>query len=280
MYSKERPKVSVYISTCNRLDKLKRAITSVLQQDYSNLEIIICDDASSDGTTEFIQNLILKYKNIIYIRNEKNEGACVTRNKGIFRATGKYITGLDDDDEFSKDRISFFLDNWDDKYSFICCNFTNKYENGEEKKYYKCSKNRVFTYEDILFENEASNQIFTLTERLISINGFDNRVRRLQDWDTWLRLSYKYGSFIRLSKSTYIMHHDHLSNEVRVSESTKITESLIGLIQRNSNIYKKNEERFMRYIVSSMEKKALFKESLYWTFKNRNVKYLIKYIFQ
>ncbi|HHH4042611.1 TPA: glycosyltransferase family 2 protein, partial [Escherichia coli] len=43
-------KVSVYISTHNRLERLKRAIQSVLNQEYSNLELLVCDDASNDGT--------------------------------------------------------------------------------------------------------------------------------------------------------------------------------------------------------------------------------------
>lgn len=49
------PKVSIYISTFNRLEKLKRAIDSVFAQDYLNWELLICDDASTDGTFEFLQ---------------------------------------------------------------------------------------------------------------------------------------------------------------------------------------------------------------------------------
>ncbi|WP_368739229.1 hypothetical protein, partial [Enterococcus faecalis] len=85
--------------------------------------------------------------------------------------------------------LSFFLKNWDDRYSFLCCNFKNKYLTGKEVYYYKIKKEHcIFNYKDMLFENEASNQIFTLTERLQQIHGFDKTVKRLQDWDTWLRL--------------------------------------------------------------------------------------------
>lgn len=274
------PKVSVYISTYNRLDKLKRAIYSVLNQDYKNLEIIICDDASTDGTCEFISELIAIDQRVIYLRNDQNKGACATRNLGIFNATGTYITGLDDDDEFTYDRISFFLKNWDDKYSFICCNFINKYPDLESRPQYANDSNMYFSYKDILFENFASNQIFTLRDRLADINGFDISVKRLQDWDTWLRLSFKYGDFVRFNTCTYIMHHDHLPGEDRVSTNEKLVKSLLGLVERNKNIYASDDVRFMKYLVSALQRKADFSESLYWSIKKYNVKYMLKFFLQ
>ncbi|HDH7790640.1 TPA: glycosyltransferase, partial [Raoultella ornithinolytica] len=118
-----RPLVTIYISTHNRLEKLKRAINSVLQQDYDNWELIVCDDASCDGTSDYMNDICIKDTRIRYLRNDVNKGACETRNLGIFNAKGTFITGLDDDDEFTNDRISFFVDNWNVKYSFLCCNF-------------------------------------------------------------------------------------------------------------------------------------------------------------
>ncbi|WP_137468966.1 glycosyltransferase family 2 protein, partial [Escherichia coli] len=91
----EKDKVSIYISTYNRVNKLKRAIFSVLKQDYTNIEIIVCDDASNDGTEEFMNDLVKFDNRVLYIRNTSNLGACATRNNAINVATGKFITGLD-----------------------------------------------------------------------------------------------------------------------------------------------------------------------------------------
>ncbi|EMX8695254.1 glycosyltransferase [Klebsiella michiganensis] len=276
----DAPKVSIYISTFNRIDKLRRAIDSVLRQDYSDWELLICDDASSDGTEEFCIELERLNSNIRYFRNATNLGACVARNLGIFNAKGKFITGLDDDDEFTPERLSFFLENWDDKFSFICCNFTNKYAT-EESIYYKDNGEKcAFSYKDLLFENEASNQIFTLTSRLQKIGGFNKDVKRLQDWDTWLRLSYEYGGFLRLNKSTYIMNHDHSPRENRVSQNAKITESLLDLASRNHEIYSESDLRYMTYIVDSMNKQARLKETIYWSYKKKNIKFIVKYLLQ
>ncbi|MGL5898934.1 MAG: glycosyltransferase, partial [Lactobacillaceae bacterium] len=226
----------MYISTCNRLDKLKRAILSVQNQDYHNIEILVCDDASNDGTEDYINELMLSDTRVRYFRNNKNQGACATRNMGIFSASGFYITGLDDDDEFTSDRISLFLKNWDKRYAFICCDFDNRYLD-VSSRYYNDNSNSIFSYKDLLFDNPASNQIFTLTSRLKEIGGFDIRARRLQDWDTWLRLSYRFGEFLRLPFSTYIMHHDHVEGENRVSKSYSFLDALNDMSDRNKKIY-------------------------------------------
>ncbi|PJR59351.1 glycosyltransferase [Raoultella sp. T31] len=277
MNTDNHPKVSIYISTFNRLAKLKRAIDSILQQDYQNIEILVCDDASSDGTREFMEDLARNSGKIFYFRNDSNRGACSTRNLGIFNATGEFITGLDDDDEFSVNRITYFLDHWNDQYSFICANFTNIYPDLTSDNYY-ASKQKQFNYKDLLFHNEASNQIFTRTNRLKDIGGFDVTVKRLQDWDTWLKLSYKFGDFLRLPESTYIMHHDHAPNEMRVSKNDKITDSLMALMERNINMYTKHESDYMVFLIKNLQNTYSFSECVYWSFAKLNPKFILKYI--
>ncbi|MCZ0102997.1 glycosyltransferase [Raoultella ornithinolytica] len=275
-----RPLVTIYISTHNRLEKLKRAINSVLQQDYDNWELIVCDDASCDGTSDYMNDICIKDTRIRYLRNDVNKGACETRNLGIFNAKGTFITGLDDDDEFTNDRISFFVDNWNVKYSFLCCNFKDRYIDNNDLIHYKCNSKDfvVLSYKDLLFDNTASNQIFTLTTRLQEIGGFDKRVKRLQDWDTWLRLSFKFGDFIRFNKATYIMHHDHLSGELRVSQNEKITKSLLDLVLRNKKIYSDDDFLFMNFIIDQKNNNASLYDSIYWTYKKKNPKHFLKYM--
>src|SRR6056297_3803158 len=96
-------KVSIIIPTYNRKKLLKNAIQSVLKQTYKNLEIVIVDDGSSDGTQNLIDNI--NNNKIKYIRNEKSVGGSQARNIGINNSTGKYITFLDDDDEYLPEKI-------------------------------------------------------------------------------------------------------------------------------------------------------------------------------
>lgn len=231
IYSK--PLVSIYISTYNRCNLLKRALDSVMNQSYKKIEILVCDDGSDDDTKYFMENFVTTHKNVIYLRNENSCGACSARNLGIFNASGIYITGLDDDDEFTYDRIETLVKSWDDKYSFICANFAEVDDSGKKRKYF--SNGGVFSLSHLLKDNIASNQIFTRTDRLKSIGGFDVGVKRFQDWNTWINLCFKYGDFLRLKQSLYYMHHDAVG--YRVSKKINISTALEELYERNKLIY-------------------------------------------
>jgi glycosyltransferase involved in cell wall biosynthesis len=230
------PLISIYLPTHNRVDMLERALNSIYSQTYKNYEILICDDGSSDKTQERMLDLVAKNNQVRYLRNPIPMGACTARNLGIFAASGEFITGLDDDDEFTQDRLEKLLASWRDEYSFVSANFLDRFADALDKLHYASNRN-IFTLRDLLQRNEASNQIFTKTERLRSIGGFRVDVKRLQDWDAWLRLCDKYGNFIRLASPLYVMHHDYDSNKSRVSESISFSVALEELLRRNIELY-------------------------------------------
>lgn len=94
------PLVSVIIPTYNRKDMLKIAIDSVLKQDYKNIEIIVSDNASTDDTSVLMKEYLSKYKNINYIKREKNLGPYLNAREAYKLALGKYLIFLCDDDYF------------------------------------------------------------------------------------------------------------------------------------------------------------------------------------
>lgn len=98
--------VSAVITTHNRKDLLLLAIQSVLNQTYKNIECIVVDDASTDGTKEILNDYIKQRKlRYIYIPAEKSCGGNHARNIGIRNANGQYIAFLDDDDEWLPEKI-------------------------------------------------------------------------------------------------------------------------------------------------------------------------------
>lgn len=90
------PFFSVIIPTYNRALFIKKAIQSVIAQTFTDFELIIIDDASTDNTREMVQSF--SDSRIIYMRNETNLERCISRNKGIILAKGNYICFLDSDD--------------------------------------------------------------------------------------------------------------------------------------------------------------------------------------
>jgi len=101
----KQPLVSILIPAYNAALFISETIESTLLQTYTNIEIIICDDGSSDTTKAIIENYIFNHKNIILLTNVVNLGIAKTRNKLLDRARGEYIAWLDSDDIALNTRI-------------------------------------------------------------------------------------------------------------------------------------------------------------------------------
>ncbi len=125
-------KVSVIIPFYNREKELLKAVNTVLNQTHKNIEIILINDGSSKNLKE-IDKLIEQYRNIKYIKLEKNYGAAYARNKGIEEATGEYIAFLDSDDEFIEDKIEKQLfEMYLKDYNFSHTSYKRRQNNGQE----------------------------------------------------------------------------------------------------------------------------------------------------
>ena len=103
---KENVLISVVLPTYNRARCLSRSINSVLNQTFSNLELIIVDDGSTDNTRELVESFSDPRIRYIY---QENAGACAARNHGINEALGTYIAFQDSDDEWRKDKLEIQL---------------------------------------------------------------------------------------------------------------------------------------------------------------------------
>lgn len=93
------PLVSVVIVTFNGKEFLQSCLNSVVKSDYPDLEILLIDNGSSDGSVELIKKLFRNYPCIKLICNKKNLGPAAGRNIGVGAARGKYVAFLDDDTE-------------------------------------------------------------------------------------------------------------------------------------------------------------------------------------
>ncbi len=97
------PLISIIIPSYNTLPFLAESINSALTQNYQNLEVIVIDDGSTDGSFDYLRKL--NYPNLI-IRKNKRKGACAARNYGFEQSKGDYIQFLDADDILSPNKIA------------------------------------------------------------------------------------------------------------------------------------------------------------------------------
>lgn len=205
-----KPLVSIIIPTYNRSNLLLKAIESVLEQTYSNFELLIVDDNSKDNTFEVIKNI--NDNRLKYIKLETNMGGSFARNKGIKESTGDFIAFLDSDDKWTNSKLekqmNIFKDNKEVGvvYSGIIINSEN---NARDKV--------IFTPKeqgDILHQLLKSNCVGTTSAVIVKSElikkemGFDASLPSCQDWDLWIRLAKitKYG-FVNEPMVEYFEHN-------------------------------------------------------------------------
>jgi glycosyltransferase involved in cell wall biosynthesis len=241
----DKPLATVYIPTKNRAELLQRAIKSTLQQDYQNLEVIVVDDGSTEECKEQITYICQQSPKIRLISNVQSAGACSARNQAISSARGFFITGLDDDDEFLPNRISAFVDAWqqNDGVSLLCTGYHYILPGGKQiksgRRATRISCNRVKNI------NDVGNQVFTLTSYLQAIDGFDPALVACQDYDVWIRLICRFGPGIRLPVQNYVVHQEH--DSPRISALHRRVEGHQALIKKHKSSLTKQQLRSQQF---------------------------------
>lgn len=94
----KNPKISVIVSVYNTEKYIEKCLDSLLNQTYSNIEIVVINDCSTDGSLKILKKYAKKYDNMILIENKENKGLSYSRNVGLEKATGEYIGYIDSDD--------------------------------------------------------------------------------------------------------------------------------------------------------------------------------------
>ncbi|TMN66831.1 hypothetical protein CWB85_20095 [Pseudoalteromonas sp. S1727] len=245
--------ISVYIPTHNRSALLKRALNSALNQSYKNVEIIVVDDGSKDDTKEVIQHYLNSHNNIIYLKHEQPKGACAARNYAISVAKGKYITGLDDDDEFLPYHLETLFNAFDESYAFVASSLLQDVGGSVIKHSLDCG---IITLNSLLHYNKVGNQVFTLTSRMREVNGFDESFPAFQDYDTWVRLVLNFGPAKKITNATYIWHTEHEAE--RISGNPKKRLLALELFCRKYNKYMTRKHLNSMFVMRKKLEKSSF----------------------
>lgn len=143
-------KISIITPTHNREKIIERTITSILNQTYSDWELIIIDDGSSDNTLEFLKRYV-NNKKIKVIGYKKNRGVNYARNRGIEMSSGDYITFLDSDDEFYENSLE------------VIVNYIKKYP-----------KNKILNFITEFSKHKIKDKVFQLKYKKIIENKVAN----------------------------------------------------------------------------------------------------------
>ena len=181
--------VSVIIPTYNREGVLKRSIISVLEQTYTDLELIVADDCSTDNTADLVKSI--DDDRLKYICLEKNQGACAARNAGISAAQGEYIAFQDSDDIWLPDKLETMLRVFSEVDTDVCFHkLIRYYPDGKKKSYFPdLNESRFVTHEELCNCAMISTQTIIGKREAFEEHKFDPAVRKSQDYDWAIRAS-------------------------------------------------------------------------------------------
>ena len=225
------PLVSVIIPTYNRGWVVKEAIDSVLDQDFSDYELIVVDDGSNDNTREILG----AYGKAITVLQQSNRGVSAARNRGIAEAAGRLIAFLDSDDLWLPRKLTtqvkFFEENAD-----AVINQTQEIwvRNGLRVN----PKKRHHKFSGMIFERSLALCLVSPSAVMIkkslfdAVGVFDEQLPACEDYDLWLRVSCRYP--VHLMDTPLIIkrggHDDQLSkaaglDKYRIQSLMKIIDS-------------------------------------------------------
>lgn len=191
------PVVTAIIPTFNRANFLKRAVESVLSQDYQPLELIVVDDCSTDDTSDYLAPLVADGQ-VTLIRHDKNMGVSAARNSGIKVAQGDFIAFLDSDDEWLKGKIQTQINFFNQFPEQVLVQTQERWM--RKGRRVNPGLKHIKKSGDIFIDSVAlcliSPSAVMIRRRLFTEVGlFDEKLPAAEDYDLWLRIltSYQAG---------------------------------------------------------------------------------------
>lgn len=245
-------KISIITASYNYERYISDTINSVLNQDYTDWELIVVDDGSSDNSVEIIKEFCKKDERIKLYQHEngKNKGLKETLLLGIEKAQGDWIAFLESDDIFTPDNLSKKVEIVN-KYPKVKLVFNKVEFLTEEKR----SQQQIFektqeklskkTYPRNMFKDFfINNQILTFSctmveSKVLKSADFNSPVDSLLDWWLWINLAYK-NDFYYINKE---LTKWRLHSESYVQKSKK---PILYTVQTQAykNVYEKNSKPF------------------------------------
>lgn len=185
--------ISVIIPTYNRSELIKRAIFSVLNQTYTDFEVIVVDDCSVDDTEKLVVSI--NDGRIRYIKLETKSGAPAARNVGIKLSKRPYISLLDSDDEYLPNKLELQINKikeLPENVGIVYCGYFILYE--PDEIYTKVApRHKGNLYNRLLRHNCMGSPTPLIKRECFDTCGlFDESLPSSQDWDMWIRISEKY----------------------------------------------------------------------------------------
>lgn len=212
-------RVSIVIPTFNRALFIERAVRSVLAQTYSDIEVVVVDDGSTDDTKTVLTSLAREDVRVRCLYHRTNRGANAARNTGCYVASGEYIAFLDSDNEWLPSKLELQMEvfeqsNSNNRIGVVYCGFRVIYP--DQHFFDIWPRYRGDVYEVSLKQWLADSSTLVVRKDILEKVGYwDERIRAYQEWDMCIRLARTaHFDFVPQILVRYYRHSSHrISND-------------------------------------------------------------------
>lgn len=264
------PLVSVVIPTYNRAEQVLKAINSVLKQSYSDFEVLVCDDGSTDDTEERIR--AIDDSRVRYLKQE-NKGPGAARNLGLKNAKGDLIAFLDSDDFWTPEHLE------------VCAEFFELYpeagmvytqneivfssDSRRKPEHYSYERREIpyierkkgfWLYNELMFDYYLKDCISATPCTVVKkgvfdeIGLFNEEMSSGQDWNMWIRVSNKFKiGVVRKPTVKVLAQADSVSESVTRIKLAKNKYNNYNDVKK-SCILNKEQEEFVDKRISELKR--------------------------
>jgi glycosyltransferase involved in cell wall biosynthesis len=230
----DKPFFSIVLPTYNRVKFLPKAINSVLAQTYTNWELTIVDDGSTDGTRDFISTF---NDNRIKYYYHKNQERSFSRNRGIECSSGTYICFLDSDDYYLEDHLQNLYNEISNKDFPVCFFYVLRcFESNGIITYPRVAESRTRNNIELIFNIMIATPQACIHKEIVIKYKFDPEFKTGEDLELWSRILTEY-QLERINEYT-VVSKIHNENSVNFASGNFFRENLrvVKYIFNNKNI--------------------------------------------
>lgn len=222
--------ISIITPSYNSEKFIGQMIESILEQSYTNWELLITDDCSTDNSCAIIKGYMQKDERIKLFRLTKNQGAGVARNESIKNASGRYIAFCDSDDMWKPNKLETqvkFMMSHNYYFTFTSYDIVNE----EGRKIGYVGAKRQLSYASLLRSNEIGCLTCMYDSNFLGKMYFPT-IRKRQDWGLWL-------SIIKKSKRAYGINE---SLAIYRNRGASISSNKLEMLKYNFRLYNEVEK--------------------------------------
>lgn len=204
------PKVSVIIPAYNAMNYLPETVESVLRQTFTNFEVLIIDDGSSDNIVQWASELVDTRVKLI---KQANQGVSAARNAGIARAQGEYVAFLDADDLWEPTKLEKQVRCLEDNpvVGLVHTWMILADEQGKSKGKLIASNAEGDVWQQLVVRNTIlTSSVMVRRCCFENVGVFDCSLRSYEDWELWIRIASRYS--FTLIKEPLVLYRQHTSN--------------------------------------------------------------------